>query len=192
MFIADGSGAADHPLYVVPGTVPAGRHDPSAVGARLPAFAGMPAAPLGDVDGDGNQDLLLPRSSDELMVVSGTIIMDALGGAVRDDVAPLVVLPADVRSALLLGEDRTVPVRVRAAEGAPTVTELVLMTEPAVVLRTDRLALSAEAAATGAVTAFGNDDGLHVQLAMPGTRSGTQLVFVWNLDDPCSGPSPTS
>ena len=66
------------------------------------------------------------------------------------------------------------------------------MTEPPVVLRTDRLALSAEVAATGAVTAFDNDDGLHVQLAMPGTRSGTQLVFVWNLDDPCSGPSPTS
>ena len=119
VFVADGSGAADHPLYVVPGAIPAGRHDPRAVGARLPAFAGMPAAPLGDVDGDGNQDLLLPRSSDELMVVSGTIIMDALGGAVRDDVAPLVALPADVRSALLLGDARTVPVRVRAGEAPP-------------------------------------------------------------------------
>ena len=111
VFVADGSGESDHPLYVVPGAVPAGRHDPRAVGARLPAFAGMPAAPLGDVDGDGNQDLLLPRSSDELMVVSGTIIMDALGGAVRDDVAPLVVLPADVRSALLLVCGRSSPGR---------------------------------------------------------------------------------
>ena len=57
----------------------------------------MPAAPVGDVDGDGNQDLLLPRDADELMVVSGTIIMDALGGAVPDDVQPLVALPSDVR-----------------------------------------------------------------------------------------------
>ena len=190
VYVADGSGEVDHPLYVVPGATPAGRHDPRDVGVRLPAFAGMPAAPLGDVDGDGNQDLLLPRSADQLMVVSGTIIMDAVGGAVPRDVQPLVALPADVRGTLLLGDARTVPIRVRPVDGDPAATELVLITEPPLVLRTDRQPLAVAVAANGAITGFDNDGGRHVQLAMPGTRSGTQLVFVWNLDEPCAGPTP--
>ncbi len=45
VFVADGSDDGDHPLYVVSGATSAGRHDPRIVGARLPAAAGMPAAP---------------------------------------------------------------------------------------------------------------------------------------------------
>ena len=52
-----------------------------------------------------------------------------------------------------------------------------MITEPPVVLRTDRQPLGADVAATGSITGFDNEDGRHLQLAMPGTRSGTQLVL---------------
>jgi len=191
VFVAEGD-RLDYPLYVVPGSTPAGRHDPRSVGVRLPATAGQPVSGTGDLDGDGVGDLLLPRADTELMVVGGTIIMDALGGAVANDVEPLVTLPGDVRSTLLLGDARAVPIRVTAVDGDPDATDLVFMTEPPIVLRTDRDALAPDAAGAGRITAFENEDGRHVQFAMPGTRSGTQLVFVWNLDDPCAGPTPAA
>lgn len=191
VWVAEGDGV-EYPLFVVPGSTPAGRHDPRLVGAQLPASSGMPVAGTGDLDGDGAGDLLLPRADTELMVVSGTIIMDALGGAVFDDVVALVTLPRDVRSTLLLGEGRAVPIRLASVDGDPDATDLVYLTEPPIVLRTDREALAPDAAGAGRITGFENDDGRHVQLAMPGTRSGTQLVFVWNLDDPCAGPTPAA
>jgi hypothetical protein len=118
--------------------------------------------------------------------------MDAIGEALDQDATPLASLPADVRSTLLLGDDRPVPVRITPAEGDPTGSELVLLTDPAVVLRTDRVALQVEVARTATITGFENEAGRFVQLDMGMTRSGTRIVFVWNLDDPCAGPTTIS
>ena len=126
------------------------------------------------------------------MALSGTVVMEATQSAVPADAPPLVTLPADVRNVLLLGDRRAVPVRLAEVDVEPSATDVVLMTEPPIVLRTDRQELVSTSAFSGQVTGFENDVGhRHVQLAMPDTRSGTQLVFVWNLDDPCAGPVPS-
>lgn len=191
VFVADSSAETDYPLYVVPGSAPAGRHDPRVVGARLPASAGMPAESIGDVDGDGSGDLLLPGSDETLVVISGVVVMNAVGGELDQDVAPLASLPVDVRSTLLLGKGRSVPVRVTPAKGDQAATELMLLTDPPVVLRTERVPLSVDAARTATITGFENEAGRYVQLEMYMSRSGTRIVFVWNLDEPCAGPTTT-
>lgn len=190
LFVAEGDGV-DRPLYVVPGSTPAGRHDPRSIGVELPVAVGGPVSGLGDLDGDGAGDLLLRRGDDDrLTVLSGAVVMDAAGGAVPADARPLASLPGDVRTALLLGDGRAVPVRLIDADGDPGATDLVLVTDPPVVLRTAREQLDVSTAFAARITAFENVDGRHVQLATPDTRSGTRLVLAWNLDDPCAGPTP--
>jgi hypothetical protein len=173
-------------IYVVPGSVPAGRHDPRTVAVRLPVGPDQPLVPIGDVDGDGADDLVVSNAAAELVVLSGPTIMAAAGGTFDAETAPIASLPDDVRGVVLLGEDRPVPVVPAAADDGSGATELTLLTEPPIVLRTDRVPGVAEAQ----VSAFLTDGQRYVKLATQTDRSGNSTEFMWNLDDPCAGPTP--
>jgi hypothetical protein len=185
VFLADREEFEDQ-TYVVPGTVPAGRHDPRAVAVRLPTEEGGPVVPIGDVDGDGADDLVISDPSQELVVVSGPVVMAAVGGTLDADTRPIASLPSDVRGVVLLGDDRPVPVVPAAADDGSGATELTLLTEPPIVLRTARVPAVVEAQ----ITAFRTDGQRYVKLATTMDRSGMTTEFIWNLDDPCAGPTP--
>jgi hypothetical protein len=172
-------------IYVVPGSVLAGRHDPRTVAVRLPVGPDQPVVPIGDVDGDGADDLVIAGSSQQLVVFSGPSVMGADGGTFDAETTPIASLPDDVRGVAFLG-DRPVPVVASAVDDDSGATELTLLTAPPIVLRTDRVPGVVE----GQVSAFLTDGQRYVKLATQMDRSGSSVQFMWNLDDPCAGPTP--
>jgi hypothetical protein len=193
VIVADGT-EAPWTLHVVAGSTPAGRHDPRAIGTRFESNDGTVngvVSAIGDVDRDGKDDLLLRASGEAPTVIAGPAVMAAAGGALPADTPALAVLPEDVREMLLLADDRPVPVRVGTAGDGSGATELTLMTEPPIVLRTDRVG-AFEVRSPGLITGFESDEHRYVLLQSPTTRSGTQTTFIWDLDDPCAGPTPAN
>ena len=99
VYVDDGT-SPSYPLHVVPGTTPAGRHDPRVVGTRLPFDTTQGVMPVGDLDGDDRDDLAMPGPDGGFVVVGGPTIVAAAGGALpagsaayRLPGAPVTVLP---------------------------------------------------------------------------------------------------
>lgn len=183
VFVADGT-SDRYPDVVVSGAVGAGRHDPREVGVILPP---TPILPVGDVDADGADDLVIANSDDELVVVSGRDVLATPGGSLERDTTPISSLPDDVKGVVFLGEERPVPVVPAAADDGSGATELTLLTEPPIVLRTDRV----PGIPDGEVSAFLTDGQRYVRLTNIPGRAVDHVEFIWNLDDPCAGPTPT-
>jgi len=185
VYVADGTNGS-YPLHVVPGAVPAGRHNPRVVGTRLPFDTTALVLPVDDLDGDGRDDLAMPGADGGFLIVGGATVLAAAGGALPAG-APAHRFPGAPVAVLPLGDPaRPVPL-VQANPGAK---ELTLHTEPPVVLAvgvdeevpTDMTGID--------VRLLEGDDGRLLQLATPGNRDGGSFVAVWNLDAPCAAPVP--
>jgi hypothetical protein len=171
-------------LLVVPGSVPPGRHDPREVGTGLLSSSDLWLVPVGDVDRDGAEDLMFAHADRGPIVASGTAVMDAVGGTLTDPTS-IATVPPDLRGVVLLGDESPVPVPlVTTGVDATGAAELRVLTDPPITLRTDRVP-----AVDAQVFGFQTDGQRYVRLMTDMDRSGNWTEFIWNLDDPCAGPT---
>jgi hypothetical protein len=180
-----------YPIYVVAGSTPNGRHDPAAVGVRLPVSSGAWLLPAGDQNGDGNDDLLM-AAGDAGRVVDGPQVMAPGPGGVLDGVPAAVPGTPDgwINGVVRLAPDRPpVLVRLTGQEGDGVTLEL--WTDPGVILATRRVPLTLDRArGMPPLTAYRSGGDRIIELASQMDRSGATTAWAWNLDRPCAGATP--
>ena len=184
------AGDGGMPVVIVPGTVAPGLQDPFAVGITLPidGAQGQSAFGVGDVDGDGADDVLVPdpTGSSSGAVVSGRDLMAAgPGGSLTELPAPIAtadsawLAPTAVDGLLILAPGSVPVAGVLTAEG------LYLSTRPTTTLRID------EELPTGGsrpvITAYRSGGHRIVTLRADGGRSGVTVTQMWDLDGVCPG-----
>jgi hypothetical protein len=179
----EGQYAGTQHVIVVPGTIGPGLHDPFSVGVVLPTDAqqGQWIMGVGDVDGDGADDVLM-SNGDRLVVVSGRDLM-APGPGGHIDVAPtpIAVPPPDIAGWLSLAP-ATRPVVARIMNST-----LELVTDPTVSLRIADTINGAPLDLIGnpIVSAYLSSGHRIVVLSTDAGRSGINQRQMWDLDAPC-------
>ena len=179
-----------YPVYVVPGSTTNGRHDPAAVGVRLPVSNTTLLLPAGDQNGDGNDDLLMPAGGAGRVVDGSQIIAPGPGG-VLEEVPDAVPGTPDgwFNGVVQLAPDEP-PVLVKLAGREGDGVTLEMWTDPVVILATLRVPLTLDQARGMQLTAYRSGDDRVVELASGMDRSGTTTAWAWNLDRPCAGTTP--
>jgi hypothetical protein len=173
------AGPVPQAIVVVPGTVGPGAHDPFTAGIQLPADAGQGASVfgVGDLDGDGADDVAMPRG-DQLVIVSGRDLMTPGPGGRLDQVpTPIAVVPRGELGWLALAPN-TYPVL-----GHPDGQSLVLLTDPTVSLKIEGNPLLLPSGTT--LSAYLSAGHRIVVLKVDSGRSGTIEKQMWDLDAPC-------
>jgi hypothetical protein len=178
-YVQDEHHEAPPVFVVVPGSLPDGRHDPVEVGTILPGSAHSTVAPVGDLDGDGGEDLGLQPSPSRAVVVSGAALLAESGTGVEADAEPIAAAPQRFHEPLRLGA--AAPVFADVDEDA---REVVLRTDPPV-----RLGFAGSVPPLPGnvrVGAFRSGGDRIVVVEQPTSR-GHFGTWYWNLDEPCAG-----
>lgn len=176
--------------YLVPGTVAAGTHDPATVGIRLPWQPNTLLWAVGDHDGDGGEDVLVPGDTGPVVVPGHSLLAPGPGGTVDGPPSELRDAPADLIGVLEL-RSGVPPVFVTASDvggAGDTRIEVDLHTDPVVQLRIGGLEpIGGGWGSTGAVGGYRSGGDRIITYAFSGGRSGFGGTWYWNLDDPCAG-----
>jgi hypothetical protein len=182
-----GDGGDGMPAVIVPGTVAPGLQDPFEVGITLPidGAKGQGALGIGDIDGDGADDVMMPNPSDPstVVVVSGrTLMAPGAGGSLPE--VPESIATADPAQALASANGLlTLAPGTDPVAGRMTAEGLELLTEPVTRLRTDDQLDGA--AGSPVLTAYRSGGHRIVVLRTDAGRSGVTLTQMWDLDGAC-------
>lgn len=184
------AGEGGMPVVIVPGTVAPGLQDPFAVGITLPidGAQGQGAHGVGDIDGDGADDVAVPVADGTTsVVVSGRDLMAAgAGGSITEVPTPISAGdPAWSPGAGTTDGLLSLAPGARPVAGVLTAEALYLSTQPATVLRID------ESVAAGGslpvLSAYRSGGHRIVTLRSDAGRSGVTLTQMWDLDGVCPG-----
>jgi hypothetical protein len=166
-------------LVVVPGSLPDGPYDPVQVGAILPVSANSIVSAVGDLDGDGGDDLALQLDSGRA-VVSGVAVLAGRGTREVTDPVPIAAGQQRFHDPLWLGD--AAPVFSDVTEDH---REVVLHTDPPVRLGFTGVEppLPGHHVRVGAFRSGGD----RIVMAEQAIVRGPVATWYWNLDDPCTG-----
>jgi hypothetical protein len=176
------------PVVIVPGTVAAGLQDPFAVGITLPidGAQGQGAYGVGDIDGDGADDVTVPVADGTTpVVVSGRDLMAAgAGGSITELPRPISAGdPAWSPGAGTTDGLLSLAPGARPVAGVLTAEALYLSTQPATVLRIDEPV--AAGGSPPVLTAYRSGGHRIVTLRSNAGRSGVTVTQMWDLDGVC-------
>ncbi len=194
VFATNRSGGGTLEVYLVPGTVAVGQHDPADVGILLPWEPNFLVWAVGDHDGDGADDVAVPADSGAVVVTGPSLLAPGPGGTVgADDLDRLRDAPMGFLGVLELAPGAS-PVFVTATDvgGDPaTRIEVQVLTDPPLRLRIGGLeAIGGGWGSFGSASGYRSGGDLVVTYEFSGGRSGYGATWHWNLDQPCLAPAP--
>lgn len=167
-------------LVIVPGSLATGRHDPLEVAVLLPLDIGAAVVSIGDVDGDGGDDVAVSGgavlSGVELLAVAGT----GARGSLPDEIG---TVSGRFSEPLWLAEGRPVFADVSADR-----SEVVLLTEPPLRLGFAGVEPPRPSGSEVVVGAYRSGGHRIVTVEQLANRSGVSGTWGWDLDAPCSTP----
>ncbi len=186
----EGPADGGYPVYIVPGSTPNGRHDPAAVGVRLPVSSRAWLLPAGDQNGDGNDDLLMSAGGSGRVVDGSQIIAPGPGGVLEEVPAAVPGTPDGWFNGVLQLATGGPSVLVKLAGREDDGVTLEMWTDPVVILATRRVPITLDQARGMQLTAYRSGGDRVVELTSGMDRSGATTAWAWNLDRPCAGTTP--
>lgn len=174
-------------LYVVPGTVGPGLHDPADVGVRIAWVPGGGRPDLmgvGDQNGDGYDDLAV-RSDGHVDLISGASVMaPGPGGSLDTEPVPFASLDPSPAAVLALAPDHPPIFAVVTGASTPGDVVVTLRTEPALTLLAPGGGVPDPSMVR--VSAYRSNGHRVVTATYDTGRSGHAEEWTWDLDAPCA------